>query len=435
VAIRPAAANSDIAVRVVGLSKSYRISNFEPLFTIRDSVQRWVTQPRQRVKALVHRSEAEVVWALNDVSFELRHGQVLGIVGRNGAGKSTLLKILSRITEPTGGYADVRGRLASLLEVGTGFHPELSGRDNIYLNGAILGMRRSEITAKFDEIVDFAGVEKFIDTPVKRYSSGMYMRLGFAIAAYLDPDILIVDEVLSVGDAEFQRKSVGKMREVTGEGRTILFVSHNMAAIRALCETAIMLENGRIVEEGDVDTVVTKYLDSSESVHRQGEAEIPAFRTRKGTSEARFTHVRLLDEAGRPTGRVQLGQPVTLVLTFDSAVPLHDAVAEVGFSSLDGIRAVTSLSTDGGQPPWSLPPGRALVSLELDVELLPGRYVIDLALLHHTNGWRIDIADRVLEVDAVVPDEERRVHTTGFVRPDARWDTPVTTKDALAEWT
>jgi len=433
-AIPAAAARNDVAVRVVGLSKSYRISHFEPLFTIRDSVQRFVTQPRARIRALLRRTAPETIWALQDVSFELGHGEVLGIVGRNGAGKSTLLKILSRITEPTAGYADVGGRLSSLLEVGTGFHPELSGRDNIYLNGAILGMRRGEIAAKFDEIVEFAGVEKFIDTPVKRYSSGMYMRLGFAIAAHLDPDVLVVDEVLSVGDAEFQRKSVGKMREVTGEGRTILFVSHNMAAVRALCDRAIMLDQGRIVTEGDVEAVVAKYLEDAASVHRRGEAEIPAFRTRRGTREARFTHVRLVDDSGTVTGRVQPGRPFTLVVTLESAVPVHDAVVEVGISSLDGVRVVTSLSTDTGAQPWRLSPGRAAVSVELDVALLPGQYAIDLALHHAMTRWQIDIVDRVLELD-VVGDEDRRLHTSGFVRAEGRWEAPVTADDALAEWT
>src|SRR2546421_12758153 len=191
------------------------------------------------------------VWALKDVSFQVKRGEVLGIVGRNGAGKSTLLKVLSRITNPTAGRVHLRGRVGSLLEVGTGFHPELTGRENVYLNGAILGMPRREIARKFDEIVAFAEVERFIDTPVKRYSSGMYLRLAFAVAAHLDPDVLLVDEVLSVGDAEFQRKSLGKMREVTGEGRTILFVSHNMAAIRALCDRVILLDAGRVVLDGD----------------------------------------------------------------------------------------------------------------------------------------------------------------------------------------
>jgi lipopolysaccharide transport system ATP-binding protein len=431
VAIRTAAHGSGggVTVRVVGLSKSYRISHLERLFTIRDSVQRLVTQPAERLRALVRRSEAETIWALKDVSFELGKGEVLGIVGRNGAGKSTLLKILSRITEPTEGYADISGRLASLLEVGTGFHPELTGRDNIFLNGAILGMRRGEIASKFEEIVEFAGVEKFIDTPVKRYSSGMYMRLGFAVAAHLDPDILVVDEILSVGDQEFQRKSLGKMREVTGEGRTILFVSHNMAAIRSLCDRAIMLDKGRVVASGDVETVVTTYLENAEAAGQSGAAEIPKFRSRKGTAEARFTHVQVLDDRGRSASRLYLGQPFTIAMTFDAGTFVNGAIFEVGISTLDGIRVATAFSTDGGEQPWPLPTGRAGVALELDVGLMPGRYAIDLAMHHSVSGWTIDVVDRVLEFETLNTAEsggDRLPHTSGrgFIRAAGRWRAP-----------
>jgi lipopolysaccharide transport system ATP-binding protein len=207
-------------------------------------------------------SQEDVIWALNDVSFEVNEGEVLGIIGKNGAGKSTLLKILSRITEPTSGSAEFDGRLSSLLEVGTGFHPELTGRENIFLNGAILGMRKREIEVKFDEIVKFAEIEKFIDTPVKRYSSGMYVRLAFAVAAHLEPEILLVDEVLAVGDIAFQKKCMGKMGEVARGGRTVLFVSHNMGAIRNLCGSAIWLDNGRIVKKGATDEVVRDYEEN-----------------------------------------------------------------------------------------------------------------------------------------------------------------------------
>ena len=209
-------------------------------------------------------------WALRDVSFDVQPGEVVGIIGRNGAGKSTLLKILSRITEPTSGEIRVRGRIASLLEVGTGFHPELTGRENIFLNGAILGMTKPEIRAKFDEIVDFAGVEQFIDTPVKRYSSGMYVRLAFAVAAHLEPEILIVDEVLAVGDAEFQKKCLGKMKDVAGHGRTILFVSHNMTAVKSLCSRVVLMKNGHLVANGPTETVIKDYqsLEFQEALHR-----------------------------------------------------------------------------------------------------------------------------------------------------------------------
>src|SRR6201998_136403 len=212
-----------------------------------------------RGRQVLQGDEVEEFWALKDVSFEVKRGEVLGIIGRNGAGKSTLLKILSRITEPTEGRVTLRGRVASLLEVGTGFHPELTGRENIFLNGAILGMTRAEIRRKFDEIVAFAGVEKFLDTAVKRYSSGMYMRLAFAVAAHLEPEILVVDEVLAVGDAEFQKKCLGKMKEVSKGGRTILFVSHNMVAMRSLCDRVIWLATGRLVNEGEPGNVIGRY--------------------------------------------------------------------------------------------------------------------------------------------------------------------------------
>src|SRR5207247_905772 len=240
---------SDIAIRVENLSKRYEIGAAKRRHdTLRDQLAdglkalfRNKGQPRQR---------KESIWALKDVSFEIKHGEVVGFIGRNGAGKSTLLKILSRITEPTAGHAEVRGRVGSLLEVGTGFHHELTGRENIYLNGAILGMKKAEIDRKFDEIVDFSGVEKFIDTPVKHYSSGMHVRLAFAVAAHLEPEILLVDEVLAVGDAAFQKKCLGKMGDVAKKGRTVLFVSHNMAAVTRLCPKAILLDNGSIALSG-----------------------------------------------------------------------------------------------------------------------------------------------------------------------------------------
>jgi len=258
----------NVAIRVEGLGKLYRIGGKQERYrTLRDTLTDAFAAPFKRARNLL-RGQAygaaglqETIWALKGVSFEVQHGEVVGIIGRNGAGKSTLLKILSRITEPTEGYADVYGRVGSLLEVGTGFHPELTGRENIYLNGAILGMGRKEIDRKFDEIVDFAEVEKFIDTPVKHYSSGMYLRLAFAVAAHLEPEILLVDEVLAVGDAQFQKKCLGKMSDVAGEGRTVLFVSHNMAAVESLCRRVTWLSEGRAVETGDPRDVISHYLD------------------------------------------------------------------------------------------------------------------------------------------------------------------------------
>ncbi|RMF89291.1 MAG: ABC transporter ATP-binding protein, partial [Planctomycetota bacterium] len=264
--------SNDIAIRVENLGKMFRLGELERYTTLRDTLQRSVTRGVRRLFGKSGRNgstddngssrrEKNTIWALKDVSFEVKHGEVLGIIGRNGAGKSTLLKILSRITEPTTGYAEIRGRVGSLLEVGTGFHPELTGRENVYLNGSILGMSQREIRKKFDDIVSFAGVEKFIDTPVKRYSSGMQVRLAFAVAAHPDPEILIIDEVLAVGDAEFQKRCLGKMDEVAHSGRTILFVSHNMAAVENLCTATIFLHEGELLSHDTTETVVTQYLN------------------------------------------------------------------------------------------------------------------------------------------------------------------------------
>jgi len=263
----------NVAIQVEGLGKLYRIGGKQERYrTLRDTLTDTLSAPFKRARSLL-RGQAygaagleDAIWALKDVSFEVKHGEVVGIIGRNGAGKSTLLKILSRITEPTEGYVDIYGRVGALLEVGTGFHPELTGRENIYLNGAILGMSRAEIDRKFDEIVAFAGVEKFIDTPVKHYSSGMGLRLGFSVAAHLEPEILVVDEVLAVGDAEFQKKCLGKMQDVAGEGRTVLFVSHNMGAIRQLCTRATWLVDGTIKRSGNVSDIISHYLSENNDV-------------------------------------------------------------------------------------------------------------------------------------------------------------------------
>jgi homopolymeric O-antigen transport system ATP-binding protein len=258
---------SAVAIQTKGLSKLYRIGEVEKYPTIREALVRAVSAPLCAIRswgsARNNGHDPDWIWALRDVDFEVKHGEVLGIIGRNGAGKSTLLKILSGITEPTAGYADIYGRVGSLLEVGTGFHMELTGRENIFMNGALLGMSRNEIKRKFDEIVAFAEIEKFLDTPVKRYSSGMYMRLAFAVAAHLDPEILLIDEVLAVGDAAFQKKCLGKMGAVAKEGRTVIFVSHNLLAIETLCKRVIWLEEGNIVQEGDAGQITADYAKRS----------------------------------------------------------------------------------------------------------------------------------------------------------------------------
>lgn len=254
---------SDVAIQVKDLGKQFVIGNREALYrTFRETLMDMVTGPVRRLTQRRARNEKNSFWALRGVDFEIRQGEVVGVIGRNGAGKSTLLKVLSRIMEPTEGCAEIHGRVGSLLEVGTGFHPELTGRENIFLNGAILGMRKTEILKKFDEIVTFAEVERFIDTPVKHYSSGMYLRLAFAVAAHLEPEILLVDEVLAVGDASFQQKCLGRMEAVANEGRTVLFVSHNMAAVRALCTSGIVLDEGKVAMKGEVKDCIEVYYRS-----------------------------------------------------------------------------------------------------------------------------------------------------------------------------
>lgn len=296
--------NNDVVIRAEGLGKKYVIgheSARDTQTTFRDVLERAAkslartTVDMARGRAIVAGDTMEEFWALKDVNFDIKHGEVVGIIGRNGAGKSTLLKILSRITEPSEGCVEIKGRVASLLEVGTGFHPELTGRENIYLNGAILGMTRAEIRRKFDEIVTFAEIEKFLDTPVKRYSSGMYVRLAFAVAAHLEPEILIVDEVLAVGDAEFQKKCLGKMGEVATGGRTVLFVSHNMSAVQSLCSSAFLLEQGKVVCQGTPENTVQFY---SRNRARKAEGFDNANWSRTGTGEARILSVRLEDGEG-----------------------------------------------------------------------------------------------------------------------------------------
>lgn len=301
----------NVVIRVDSLSKRYEIGAKEAYGSLRDNLWQAASSPIRRLRKAFSSKEksgnsaAPTIWALQDVSFDVRQGEVLGLIGRNGAGKSTLLKILSRITAPTEGRIGVNGRIRSLLEVGTGFHPELSGRENIYLNGAILGMKKAEIERRFDEIVAFAEVEKFIDTPVKRYSSGMYLRLAFAVAAHLVSEILLVDEVLAVGDAVFQRKCIGRMNEVAHEGRTVLFVSHNMAAVRTLCTRGICLENGKIASSGNIEQVLFRYTQS----------QALADRTSNGTR----TSLHSTRVNGENPGSIESGSPFEVSCTLDLA--------------------------------------------------------------------------------------------------------------------
>src|ERR1039458_9284125 len=329
---------SDYVIKIEGLGKKYLLQHQaagKRYVALRDVLaDKAQSLFGNRKPEIGNRNSVEEFWALKDVSFEVQPGEAVGIIGRNGAGKSTLLKLLSRITEPTTGRMRLRGRVASLLEVGTGFHPELTGRENIFLNGAVLGMHRAEIKKKFDEIVDFAEVEKFLDTPVKRYSSGMYVRLAFAVAAHLEPEILIVDEVLAVGDIQFQRKCLGKMEEAAEAGKTVLFVSHNMAAVQRMCSSSIVLLKGKNVYGGDVRGGVDFFLNtgSAADTFAKGTVDLRCATRRLGSLEraARIQSAALLNSEGIATSSIRFGEPFDLVLELKAASRISNAI--VGFS-------------------------------------------------------------------------------------------------------
>jgi lipopolysaccharide transport system ATP-binding protein len=367
---------TDVVIRVENLSKQYRIGGPQAEYrTIRETLTGAVQAPIRRLASVARGQSSaeanETIWALKDVSFEVKQGEVLGIIGRNGAGKTTLLKILSRITAPTRGTVDLFGRVGSLLEVGTGFHPELTGRENIYLNGAILGMRRSEIERKFDEMVAFAEIEKFLDTPVKHYSSGMYVRLAFAVAAHLEPEILLVDEVLAVGDAAFQKKCLGKMGEVAKEGRTVLFVSHNMAAINRLCCWALWLDAGRPQMLGSAESVVAAYLSTGAEL--EGERRWEDLKEAPGNEKIRLQAVRILNSDGLVSSTVDVRHPFHVEIEYDILQPLMGA--QVGFWLLTSDGVVVFVAGDNEDQSWvgrPRKPGRHKSTCKVPALLLNG---------------------------------------------------------------
>lgn len=324
---------SNTVISVENISKSYRLGVIGTGTFFGDLNRWWARKlgkpdPYAKIGEVDHGNRyGESILALNNVDFKVMQGEALGIIGRNGAGKSTLLKILSQVTAPTTGVIKVKGRIASLLEVGTGFHPELTGRENIFLNGAILGMNRREVEYKLDEIVDFSGVENYIDTPVKRYSSGMYVRLAFAVSAHLEPDILVVDEVLAVGDAEFQKKCLGKMGEVTNSGRTVLFVSHNMAAVQAICSKVFLLSRGELILSGDKDYVIGQYLDNAPRIAQQ---DLKNRTDRTGSQRLRFTKVSFEGQDGGMIQEMSSGREYTIVLDYESDGGLENVSVSIG---------------------------------------------------------------------------------------------------------
>jgi len=367
---------NDLAIRIENLSKVYKIGLVRRREnTLRDEISESVRSFFRR-NGRKHQGE-DTFWALKNLSFNVMQGEVVGIIGRNGAGKSTLLKILSRITRPTEGRALIYGRVASLLEVGTGFQRELTGRDNIYLNGAILGMKRGEIERKFDEIVDFSGVEQFIDTPVKHYSSGMYVRLAFAVAAHLEPEILIVDEVLAVGDSEFQKKCLGKLGSVAREGRTVLFVSHNLGAVQMLCSTACLLESGNLIFKGEVGSVVSMYLSRSRG--RISSLSLAQRTDRSGNGSLRFLKVSFENREGQEFVSAQTGEDLIIVLDYERTTRSEGAaVIRMAFTNMYGQKLFLCLSRCSYAGVLRLPPKGQIKCRIPDLPLLPGRYNVDL---------------------------------------------------------
>jgi lipopolysaccharide transport system ATP-binding protein len=359
----------DLAIRANRVSKRYRLGQREHYRALRDVISQSVSRAF-RSKGDAGRAGTPYLWALKDVSFEVRQGDVVGVIGRNGAGKSTLLKVLSRITEPTSGYVDMKGRAGSLLEVGTGFHPELTGRENIFLNAAILGMRREETFRKFDEIVAFAEIEQFIDTVVKHYSSGMYMRLAFAVAAHLEPEILIVDEVLAVGDTAFQKKCLGKMGEIAQGGRPVIFVSHNMSAVHRLCNRAVVLHQGEVLLDGSVDAAVREYIKLGEA--EVGERVWPDVKSAPGDDTVRMTAIRTRGSDGTTTAHVDVHEGFTIEIDYVVKQENQQICAVLEF--LDVMGAVLILSFDnytraewGGQEPHPVGTFRAVCHVPADL--------------------------------------------------------------------
>lgn len=411
------------AIRVHQLGKQYRIGLTPMRYkTLRESLVEAVNLP---VRLSRGNGSGDRIWALKDVSFDVQQGQVLGVIGRNGAGKSTLLKILSRVTEPTEGYVEIRGQVGSLLEVGTGFHPELTGRENIYLNGAILGMKKAEIEKKFDEIVAFAEVEKFIDTPVKRYSSGMYLRLAFAVAAHLEPDILVVDEVLAVGDAEFQRRCLGKMSDVARQGRTVLFVSHNMSAILRLTEETILLDKGRLVLRAPSQEAVDYYLASGYAQSGQriwDKDEIPL-----EAKPFRPLALRLLDQRGMIVDSVRSTEPITITIEYELTQPIKGLRVGYYLMTTHGEYVFTSFDTDRPEmyEKYAVrPAGRFMSQCTIPGNFLnEGRYILGInASSFRVKRYFQDEQALTFTVDGSgAPGKQWPEPRPGAIRPDLEW--------------
>ena len=430
---------SSAAIKIENISKCFRIGHQETkpdtlVAALKSALMFPITNYKRLIdltKFIESESSEDVIWALNDISFEVQHGQVFGIIGGNGAGKSTLLKILSGIMDPTKGQATVCGRMGSLLEVGTGFHPELTGRENLYLSGAILGMKKKEITEKFDEIVDFSGIERFIDTPVKRYSSGMQIRLAFSVAAHLDPEILLIDEVLAVGDIEFQKKCLGKMNDVSKGGRTVLFVSHNMTAVNSLCSKGVVLENGKVLYMNDVDKAIKYYLTNN-AKEPSGIVKWENLETAPGDNRIKLKSVKVIS-CGKITGTPGLGEEIDIEIDYWNLEENERRLVSIHLINESGVTVLTSANFDGAsitQDSWfhkKYPKGLFRTKCIIPAFLLQdGIYSIHLFI----NRW-IDMAVILNQKDVIsfkVEDSlemraEYKGKWTGVVRPKLGWCT------------
>jgi lipopolysaccharide transport system ATP-binding protein len=416
------------AIRVDGLGKRYRVGLAKKApENVREKVMGVLNTPFDYLRTTLREpSPEELVWAVRDVSFEIPRGQVVGLIGRNGAGKSTLLKLLTRITDPTAGRAEIYGRVGSLLEVGTGFHPELTGRENIYLNGSILGMTRREIARRFDEIVGFSEVDRFLDTPVKRYSSGMYVRLAFSVAAHLEPEVLIVDEVLAVGDASFQRKCMDKMEEVTGHGRTILFVSHNMSAINRLCPTAILMESGRMVAYGPVSEVTGRYL-------RQGSTATAEWQATQNElvegGEYQITAARVMDAQDGRADTLRIDAPIHVEVDYTCRKGIKDLHVQVQvLSDLGEMLFATCDNLVKNRQSMTHEPGDYRSTCTIPGNLLAeGAHVLSVVLIDMNERRKYDVRRRILSFWVVDPSDGNTVRGRcpgdwpGLMRPMLDW--------------
>ena len=414
------------AIRVEQLGKRYWLHRAaggrRPAYrSLREEIADWV---KGRLRRGANQTKCEPFWALQEVSLEIAPGEVVGVIGRNGAGKSTLLKVLSRITKPTRGEVRFRGRVGSLLEVGTGFHPELTGRENIYLSGAILGMSRREIRRKFDEIVAFSGVEAFLDTPVKRYSSGMNVRLGFAVAAHLEPEILLVDEVLSVGDVEFQTRCLGKMRDVAASGRTVLLVSHHLASIRSLCSRALLIEHGRVAADGEPGPTIATYLAAGEQSAGETEVDLRAWPGRYGDQSARLLAARLISETEPPSNRFPRDGRLAVEFDIESDPPSRVHVSAV-CQTIDGARVLHLSGYDNPEQPLASVAAPARVRFSIPrLPLMPGNYCWTIGL-HTGTQAPVDVAQAILPFQVVERKDSPRPflssNLNGFCSTESHW--------------